>query len=70
MSPEPQIQARAPQHYAAIPATVTMDSMSGAVDEAFPQLFGWLAGQGIVPAGAPYIRYLVSDMAVAVRTMV
>jgi DNA gyrase inhibitor GyrI len=63
MSPEPPIQARAPQHYAAIPATVTMDGLSGAVDEAFPQLFGWLARHGIAPAGAPFIRYLVIDMA-------
>ena len=44
MSNEPQIQARAAQHYATIPVTVTMDSISGAVDEAFPELFdGWPA---------------------------
>lgn len=67
MSREPQIQARAAQHYAAIPMTVTMDSLSGAVDEGFPELFGELAGQGIAPAGPPFIRYLVIDMAVALR---
>jgi effector-binding domain-containing protein len=63
MSHEPQIQARAAQHYAAIPATVAMDGISAAVDDAFPELFGWLAGQGIAPAGPPLIRYLVIDMA-------
>jgi len=63
MSNEPQIQARAAQHYAAVPATVTMDGISAAVDDAFPELFGWLAGQGIAPAGPPLIRYLVIDMA-------
>jgi effector-binding domain-containing protein len=63
MSHEPQIQARAAQHYAAIPATVAMDGISAAVDDAFPALFGWLAGQGIAPAGPPLIRYLVIDMA-------
>jgi effector-binding domain-containing protein len=63
MSNEPLIQARAAQHYAAIPATVTMDGIAAAVDDAFPELFGWLAGQGIVPAGPPLIRYLVIDMA-------
>jgi DNA gyrase inhibitor GyrI len=63
MSQEPQIQARAAQHYAAIPATVAMSRISAAVDEAFPELFGWLAGQGIAPVGPPLIRYLVIDMA-------
>ena len=43
--------------------TVTMDSISGAVDEAFPELFGWLAGYGIAASGPPFIRYLVIDMA-------
>ena len=43
MSHEPQIQARAAQHYAAIPATAAMDGISAAVDDAFPELFGWLA---------------------------
>jgi effector-binding domain-containing protein len=63
MSQEPQIQARDAQHYAAIPMTVTMQSLSGAVDEGFPELFGWLGGQGIAPAGPPFIRYRVIDMA-------
>jgi hypothetical protein len=62
MSHEPQIQARAAQPYVAIRRTVTMDGISGAVDEAFPELFGWLAGNGIAVGGAPFIRYLVIDM--------
>jgi hypothetical protein len=68
MSHEPQIQERAAQYYAAIPMTVTMNSLSAAVDEAFPQLFGWLGGQGIAPAGPPFIRYLVIDMAADLRS--
>ena len=63
MSHEPQIQARTAQHYAAIPVAVTMDGLSAAVDSAFPELFGWLASQGIAPSGPPFIRYLVIDMA-------
>jgi effector-binding domain-containing protein len=39
-----------------------MDTLSGAVDQAFPELFGWLAGHAIAPAGPPFIRYLVVDM--------
>jgi hypothetical protein len=63
MTHEPQIQERAAQDYAAIPMTVAMDGLSAAVDEAFPELFGWLGGQGIAPAGPPFIRYRVIDMA-------
>jgi DNA gyrase inhibitor GyrI len=63
MSHDPQIQARAAQQYAAIQMTVTMDSISSAVDEAFPELFGWLTGSGFAPSGPPFIRYLVIDMA-------
>ena len=62
MSPEPHITERAAQHYAGIPATVPMDGIGAAVDAAFPELFGWLAAQGIPPAGPPFIRYLVIDM--------
>jgi len=67
MSPDPDLQERPAAHYAGIRATVTMDGISGAVDEAFPELFGWLAGQGIAPAGPPFIRYLVIDMAAQLR---
>ena len=40
-----------------------MDGISGAVDDAFPELFGWLASPGMAQAGPPLIRYLVIDMA-------
>ena len=51
---------------AALPAirqTVTTDTISTAVDEAFPELFGWLAATGTAADGPPFIRYLVIDMA-------
>ncbi|MGP7997261.1 MAG: GyrI-like domain-containing protein [Streptosporangiaceae bacterium] len=63
MSSEPQMQVRAAQHYAGIPVTVSMDGIGPAVDRGFPELFGWLGGQGIAPGGPPFIRYLVVDMA-------
>ena len=50
MSQEPRIEERAAQHYAGIQATVPMGGISGAVDEAFPELFGWLARTGTAPA--------------------
>ena len=62
MDQEPQVQERAAQEYAGIKATVTMESIGSAVDQALPELFGWLAGKGIPPAGAPFIRFLVIDM--------
>jgi effector-binding domain-containing protein len=62
MSQEPRIEERAAQHYAGIQATVPMGGISGAVDEAFPELFGWLARTGTAPAGPPFIRFLVIDM--------
>jgi len=67
VSDGPQIEERAALHYAGIRMTVTMDGIAGAVDEAFPELFGWLAGQGIAPGGAPFIRYLVIDMAAGLQ---
>lgn len=63
MTQPPQIQARAAQPYAGLPATVTMDTISTAVDSGFPELFGWLGSNGVAPAGPPFIRFLVIDMA-------
>jgi effector-binding domain-containing protein len=62
MTHEPHIEVRTAQPYAGIPMNVTMASLSGAVDEGFPELFGWLAGHGSTVAGPPFIRYLVIDM--------
>jgi effector-binding domain-containing protein len=67
LSHQPQVQQRAAQHYAAIPMTVTMDTIPQAVDQAFPELFGWLAAQGLEAAGPPFIRYLVIDMAAELK---
>ena len=63
MSYEVRVELRAARPYAGIRMRVTMDGLSGAVDEAFPELFGWLAAQDVPAAGPPFIRYLVIDMA-------
>ena len=63
MSQPVRIELRAAQPYAGIPVRVSMDGIPGAVDEAFPELFGWLAAQDISVAAPPFIRYLVIDMA-------
>ena len=62
MTHEPQLQERAARPYAGIRTSVTMDGLSAAVDEAFPELFGWLASRALEVAGPPFIRYHVIDM--------
>ncbi len=62
ISREPQIEPRVALPYAGLRMRVTMESLSGAVDEAFTQLFGWLAEHGTAVAGPPFIRYHVIDM--------
>jgi len=63
MSHQVRVELRVAQPYAGIAARVTMDGLSGAVDEAYPELFGGLAAHEIQAAGPPFIRYLVIDMA-------
>jgi effector-binding domain-containing protein len=63
MHAEPELQERPEQAYAGLLAAVTMETFPTAADAGFPELFGWLAARGIAPAGAPFIRYHVIDMA-------
>lgn len=62
MNQEPSIQERKAQDFAGIRVTVTMDSIGSAIDQGFPELFGWLGSKGIAPAGPPFVRFLVIDM--------
>lgn len=63
MSQPPQVTERAAQDYAGIPVTVTMATFPAAADTTFPELIGWLGENGVMPAGPPFIRYHVIDMA-------
>jgi effector-binding domain-containing protein len=63
MSYEPRVEVRPARPYAGIVMHVTMDRLSGAVDEGFPELFEWLAERDLAVAGPPFIRYVVVDMA-------
>jgi effector-binding domain-containing protein len=58
----PEVIERAEQPYVAIRATVTMDSI-GAAAAHFPVVFEWLARHGSWPAGPPFFKYDVIDMA-------
>ena len=59
---EPQIQARTAQPYLAIACEIT-DGVPAAVDQAFPELFRWLAAHDFTPTGPPFIRTLELDRA-------
>jgi effector-binding domain-containing protein len=55
------IEERPAQPYVAIRRTITMQTFPEVADR-LPEVFGWLAARGIVPAGPPFFRYLVIDM--------
>jgi effector-binding domain-containing protein len=63
MSPgAPQITLRDAQSYLGIRGPVT-DGIRSFADTAFPELFGWLAENGVAPAGPPFLRYHEVDHA-------
>jgi effector-binding domain-containing protein len=62
MSAAPEIVTRAAQPYAAIRARVTMADL-GTLGARFGEVFAWLGARGLEPAGAPFWRYNVIDMA-------
>jgi effector-binding domain-containing protein len=57
----PTVEERPAQPYVAIRRTITMQTFPEVADR-LPEVFGWLAAQGIAPAGPPFFRYLVIDM--------
>ncbi|HLX49553.1 MAG TPA: GyrI-like domain-containing protein [Streptosporangiaceae bacterium] len=62
MSAAPQIEMRAEQPYVAIPARLTMAGLAG-LGGRLTEVFAWLGARGHAPAGAPFFRYRVIDMA-------
>ncbi|GAA1427610.1 GyrI-like domain-containing protein [Microlunatus lacustris] len=50
-----------PQPYVAVTGDVTMDTIPAIADR-FGEVEGWLADQGVAPAGPPFFRYRVIDM--------
>lgn len=59
---EPEVVERAEQHYAGIRGVVTMQEI-GHIADRMPEVLGHLTENGIAPAGAPFLRYVVIDMA-------
>jgi effector-binding domain-containing protein len=62
----PTIEQRAEQAYVAIVGDVTMATIPAIADR-MPEVFGWLAGKGVAPAGPPFFKYDVIDMARGLR---
>lgn len=61
-TPEYAVVQMNEQSVVGITRTLTMPTLAQAADE-IPRLMGWLAERGVQPAGAPFLRYLVIDMA-------
>ncbi len=62
MDEQPQVTERAAQPYVGVPFTVSMETFPQAADAGFPELFGWLAENGVTASGPPFIRYHVIHM--------
>ena len=62
MSGAPEIVTRAEQPYVAIRGRVSMAEI-GAFAVRTPEVFAWLGAHGRPPAGPPFLKYNVIDMA-------
>ena len=52
----PHLEYREKQHYVAIRSNVSMENLAKMADK-FGEVFSWLNGKGLKPAGAPFYRY-------------
>jgi hypothetical protein len=59
---EPTNVQRPAQPYVGITRSVTMATFAEVADR-FPDIFGWPGARGVAPAGSPFFRYHVIDMA-------
>ncbi len=60
---EPTRQQRPEQPYAAIKVLVTMAEIGDVVPPLVGEVFGWLARHAVAPAGPPFWKYNVIEMA-------
>jgi effector-binding domain-containing protein len=58
----PKIVERGEQPYVAVKSVVSMKEIGAVAGQFFGEIFGWAAGHGLAPAGAPFFRYNVIDM--------
>ena len=62
MTDTPEIETRTEQPYVAIRARVSMDGIA-AFAVRTGEVFGWLGARGLAPAGPPFLKFNVIDMA-------
>lgn len=63
MITKPTIEERTEQPYVAIRAQTARRDLGTVIPQLLGDVFAWLGQHNIPPAGAPFIRYLVIDMA-------
>src|SRR5205085_980723 len=63
MISQPKVEERAEQPYVARRTQATMHELGTVIPQLLGEIFAWLGTQGAAPAGAPFIRYLVINMA-------
>jgi effector-binding domain-containing protein len=62
MTTSPRIVERSEQPYVGIRSVVPREELGAAAGKFFGEVFGWLHGHGLAPAGAPFFRYVTMDM--------
>jgi len=60
---EPEVIQRSAQPYVSITTSVRMDQLAEVLGPQIGEVFGWLAARGVDPAGPPFWKYNVIDMA-------
>jgi effector-binding domain-containing protein len=63
MISRPKVEERTEQPYVARRTQATMHELGTVIPQLLGEVFAWLGTQGAAPAGAPFIRYLVINMA-------
>jgi effector-binding domain-containing protein len=63
MISKPKLDNRAEQPYVGIRTQVPASQFKKIIPQFLNELFGWLDKQGVAPAGAPFMRYHIIDMA-------
>lgn len=60
---EPKLEDRAAQHYVGIRTQAGGNELPTVIPQLLEEVFAWLGQQNTAPAGAPFIRYHVINMA-------
>lgn len=63
MIAEPKLGDRTEQPYMGIRTQVPMRKLKDIIPQSIDEMFSWLGRQGVEPAGRPFIRYHVINMA-------